>query len=203
VAAGIRTREVADQRRAVISQGSTHAPKATHDLRRFARSRPACRPEPRVSGAYDSKPGAKTLTAPAPAVPPGPEQHSPRDHQQRSHRLREITTKGSQHAKAGKQAREGNHPAQLRSWISLTCVTHRAQVWFSVNNFSHAFRFFAVGPEDPRAFRGRFVQFSTEHPRAEPQSFVEAATRYQSESFGRLVVETPNCGCASPEAVFR
>ena len=47
---------------------------------------------------------------------------TPRDPQQRQKRLRGITTMGSQHAKAGKQARKGNHPAQLRSLISTTRV---------------------------------------------------------------------------------
>jgi hypothetical protein len=42
-----------------------------------------------------------------------------RDHQQRPRRLRGITTIRSNHAKAGKQAREGNHPAKLRS-LSLS-----------------------------------------------------------------------------------
>jgi hypothetical protein len=37
-----------------------------------------------------------------------------RDPQQRSKRLRGITTSKFDHAKAGKQARDGNHPAELR-----------------------------------------------------------------------------------------
>jgi hypothetical protein len=52
----------------------------------------------------------------------GPAPNPIRDRQQRLACLRGITTVGSWHAKAGKQARAGNHPAQLRSWIEEASV---------------------------------------------------------------------------------
>jgi len=47
-----------------------------------------------------------------------------KDRQRRSKRLRGITTIGERHVMAGKQQRVGNHPAELRSCIAETRVTH-------------------------------------------------------------------------------
>ena len=66
--------------------------------------------DPRAAGWSRST----TRTVPAPSAP--------RDHQQRPKRLRGITTTKFRHARAGKQARVGNHPAKLRSCIEATSV---------------------------------------------------------------------------------
>ncbi len=58
-----------------------------------------------------------------PISPPRPGPKRSRDHQQRSQRLRRITTIQFNHAKAGKQARVGDHLAELRNLISPTSVT--------------------------------------------------------------------------------
>lgn len=84
-------------------------------------------PKPRVSGAHGTKPGAKTLTplAPTPSVLQGPTAAAIT--------FTRNSNLGSRHARAGKQARVGNHPARLRSCIEATLVLpHSIEArWFA------------------------------------------------------------------------
>jgi hypothetical protein len=103
------------------------------------------------------------------------------DHRQRSKRLRGITTTKFRHARAGKQARVGDHPAELRSCIEATSVVAE----------SKQTRVQAPSPRHPEFFCGHFLQ-PTKNRRRTVAGLAVTAARYRGIDTGGLPVVPPD-----------